>query len=503
MLDTVLLALALCVCLVRSSTVHYTARVANHFLQPDGFNRSGVLVNGQFPAPLISATKGDQLSVNVLNSLTNSTMELGTSVHWHGILQHRTAYADGVAFVTQCPIRPQKSFMYNFGLTNQAGTFWYHSHISLQYCDGLRGPLVIYDPDDPHRTLYDVDDESTIITIGDWYHLTAALTKLNRPPDTTVINGLGRYAGGPLVPLSIVNVQHGTRYRFRVLNIACFPFYTFSIDGHKLTVIGADGTSVRPVTVDSIDIHAGQRYSVVVHADQPVSNYWIRANPNLGTLGFENGTNSAILRYHGARPVDPDTTATTTNLLKEQDLRPLVPSSIGDKVDVALNLDIEEAGEFGNFTVNGVQYNPPPLPVLLQILSGKFSASDLLPEGSVYVLPRNKLVEISMPGQGQFPQHPVHLHGHSFEVIRSAGSSEVHLIDPPARDVVSLGAASDNVTIRFRTDNPGPWLLHCSHIDFHLQAGLAIVLAEAPEDQVTGPESQIIPPSWKQLCEET
>lgn len=40
----------------------------------------------------------------------------------------------------------------------QAGTFWYHSHFSNQYCDGLRGPLVIYDPEDPYADLYDVDD---------------------------------------------------------------------------------------------------------------------------------------------------------------------------------------------------------------------------------------------------------------------------------------------------------------------------------------------------------
>jgi iron transport multicopper oxidase len=38
------------------------------------------------------------------------------------------------------------------------GTFWYHSHFQNQYCDGLRGALVVYDPDDPHSSLYDVDD---------------------------------------------------------------------------------------------------------------------------------------------------------------------------------------------------------------------------------------------------------------------------------------------------------------------------------------------------------
>jgi Multicopper oxidase len=47
----------------------------------------------------------------------------------------------------------------------QAGTFWYHSHISTQYCDGLRGPLVVYDPQDPHADLYDIDDGQHFLLI--------------------------------------------------------------------------------------------------------------------------------------------------------------------------------------------------------------------------------------------------------------------------------------------------------------------------------------------------
>ena len=37
-----------------------------------------------------------------------------------------------------------------------------------QYCDGLRGAMVVYDPNDPHRNLYDVDNEATVITLADW-----------------------------------------------------------------------------------------------------------------------------------------------------------------------------------------------------------------------------------------------------------------------------------------------------------------------------------------------
>lgn len=41
---------------------------------------------------------------------------------------------------------------------------------------------------------------------------------------------------------------------------------------------------------------------------------------------------------------------------------------------------------------------PPSVPVLLQILSGAKAAQDLLPSGSVYTLPPNKVIEISIPG---------------------------------------------------------------------------------------------------------
>lgn len=53
--------------------------------------------------------------------------------------------------------------MYNFSTGHQVGTFWYHSHYGAQYCDGLRGPLIIYDPDDPYRLSYDVDDGMSLL----------------------------------------------------------------------------------------------------------------------------------------------------------------------------------------------------------------------------------------------------------------------------------------------------------------------------------------------------
>ncbi|KAJ7259961.1 multicopper oxidase-domain-containing protein, partial [Mycena haematopus] len=86
---------------------------------------------------------------------------------------------------------------------------------------------------------------------------------------------------------------------------------------------------------------------------------------------------------------------------------------------------------------------------------------------------------VSIPGGSIGAPHPFHLHGHNFHVVRSAGNSTYNYDNPVViRDVVSTGpATTDNVTIRFATNNAGPWFLHC-HIDFHLELGLAIVFAE-------------------------
>ena len=112
--------------------------------------------------------------------------------------------------------------------------------------------------------------------------------------------------------------------------------------------------------------------------------------------------------------------------------------------------------------VNDVVYESQSVPVLLQILNGA-SAADLLPNGAVYSLPGNSSIEISFSSgfpviQSLFSylymlsllyclQHPMHLHGHTFDVVRVAGSSDYNYVNPVRRDVVNIGTASDNVSM--------------------------------------------------------
>ncbi|KAJ7255777.1 Cupredoxin, partial [Mycena rebaudengoi] len=129
-------------------------------ISPDGFSRSSIVINGKFPAPLIKGNKGDRFLLNVIDRLTDASMLRAASIY---ILCHSylffliySHFADSMWNV-ECPIVPDHPFLYDFSTPNQMGTFWYHSHfgyLALQYCDGLRGPLVIYDRNDPLAYLY-------------------------------------------------------------------------------------------------------------------------------------------------------------------------------------------------------------------------------------------------------------------------------------------------------------------------------------------------------------
>ncbi|KAF7341772.1 Multicopper oxidase [Mycena sanguinolenta] len=474
--STILTLLPLFIANAYAADVFYTINVTNAVVAPDGTPRSSIIA-GQFGGVPLVANKGDTLHINVTNSLFDPTMRRSTSIHWHGLFQDRTASEDGPSFVNQCPIGP--------------GHFY-------------------HDPDDPQKNLWDVDDASTIITLADWYHAPAeqlmAQFKLDghEPvPGSGLINGVGRFKGGPQVTWAVVNVQQGKRYRFRVINMAAFAAFTFSIDGHTFDVIETDGIATAPLTVSSFEIYVAQRYSFVLNANQPVNNYWINAPMTVqGSSAILDKQNvKAILRYAGAPNSDPTTSGAGSSSaapLQEFQLQTLInPGAPGGSApaDRTIDLDFDAAGN-GLWEINGVSYVPPDLPTLLKIINGATTPSDFNVTENTFVLERNQVVELRIHGADHGITHPFHLHGHAFDVVQSA-SGPTNYVNPPRRDVI--GVDQGGVIIRFRTDNPGPWFLHC-HIDWHLEAGLAVVFAEAPADQRAGPQSQIIPAAWNNLC---
>lgn len=140
-------------------------------------------------AILICQSIGSQIiEVTVENKLQYN----GTSIHWHGIRQLKSFEMDGVNAVTQCAIAPGDSFTYRFN-TTQYGTSWYHSHYSLQYGDGVLGPLTIHGP-----SASEYDEVRDPILMTDWNHRSGFMDfhqELTGPPptmDSILLNGKGR-----------------------------------------------------------------------------------------------------------------------------------------------------------------------------------------------------------------------------------------------------------------------------------------------------------------------
>lgn len=72
----------------------YNWVVSRQVLAPDGYEKLGLFVNGEYPGPMIEANWGDTIQVTVTNNITDD--EEGTSIHWHGFRQVETPWSDGV-----------------------------------------------------------------------------------------------------------------------------------------------------------------------------------------------------------------------------------------------------------------------------------------------------------------------------------------------------------------------------------------------------------------------
>nr|TKR91711.1 hypothetical protein D5086_0000221560 [Populus alba] len=121
-----------------------------------------VTVNGQFPGPTLVAREDDTVLVKVVNHV-----KYNVSIHWHGVRQLRTGWADGPAYITQCPIQPGQSFVYNFTVTGQRGTLLWHAHI-LWLRATVHGAIVIL----PKRGVpypFPTPRREKVIILGEWW----------------------------------------------------------------------------------------------------------------------------------------------------------------------------------------------------------------------------------------------------------------------------------------------------------------------------------------------
>ncbi|KAF2217437.1 carbohydrate-binding module family 20 protein [Cercospora zeae-maydis SCOH1-5] len=498
-------------------TVSYDFTITNTTMSPDGFERLVYAINGQYPGPTIYANWGDTIHVTVHNELEHN----GTSIHWHGLRMWHKNAQDGVPGVTECPIVPGGSKTYTFTAT-QYGTSWYHSHFSNQYGDGILGPIVVYGP-----ATADYDEDLGPLPITDWYYPTVGTTSflarhrnaLAPTADNGLINGtMTSNSGGSYARTML---RAGRRHRLRLINTAVDGHFMFSLDGHTMTVISADFVPLIPYNATSVFLGIGQRYDVIITADQAPGSYWFRADSQ-DTAGcgsnFNNGNIRSIFSYEGHENETPISTAHpySQRCTDETQLVPYWNSFVPvndipefETLATAINQSTDATGLMTIFW----QVNGTPL----RVDWSQPSLGDIENDPSFTAWPDRANV-ISLPNANRWTYwviteapgspftvdipHPIHLHGHDFYVL-GAGERAwtdddrqgLNYENPMRRDSAML-PTNGWLAIAFETNNPGAWLMHC-HIAWHADDGFAVQFIESQREML---DINPLPANFNQEC---
>lgn len=259
-------------------------------------------INRQLPGPPIEVCQNDVIIVDVVNEIEGSS----STIHWHGYAQEKSPFMDGVPYITQCPIHFGSTFRYEFK-ASQSGTFFYHSHAGHQKANGVQGALIVRKKE--NQKIFDYDLAEHVIVLSDWMD---QLTEDSFPgvknettfPQSILINGRGRYVDKVTnetinSPLSVYHVDEGKIYRFRLIGASSnvCPLQ-LQIESHNFTVIAADSIDVKPFTADKIFLTAGERYDLVINANQKKKeSFWIRVSAADPCVEGEV-EEFAVLKYH-------------------------------------------------------------------------------------------------------------------------------------------------------------------------------------------------------------
>lgn len=276
---------------------HFDLQLARSPVNVTGRTVPAFTVNGLLPGPVLRWREGDSVQIRVRNHLDEAS-----SIHWHGLLL--PANMDGVPGMSFDGIAPGEDYLYRFKL-RQSGTYWYHSHSSLQEQAGLLGPIII-DPIGPDPLACERD---YVVLLSDWTDLAPKrlFARMKKRSDydnlhqRTLVDFLrdarrdglratvdDRLAWGAMrmSPTDLADVNGNTytylanghtaaqnwtalfapgeQVRLRFINGAAMTFFDVRIPGLSLTVVAADGQPVEPVTIEEFRIAPAETYDVIV-----------------------------------------------------------------------------------------------------------------------------------------------------------------------------------------------------------------------------------------------
>lgn len=437
-----------------ASATHDVALEANtrsvKLLGPDGAE-SALWIYGDELFPILRVKRGDRFRATLKNSLGEHT-----SIHWHGVRVPNAM--DGVQYVTQKPVGPGESFVYDFTLPD-TGTFFFHPHCNEtgQVGRGLVGMLIVEgDESAPF-------DDEVVVIAKDW--------RLN--PDGSFLpfsTDSGAARAGTFGTVRTVNsVERFTRkvpasadIRLRLLNLDSTRMMDVGIEGAEARIIAIDGNPVEAIPLDSWRMGAASRLDLVLRT--PRAGGEVRLRDYFPAEIFD----LAVLEAEGAdrRPGPFDPAPLYAPRVPEPDLGAAeaqayvfgaASDAIADFIDgldpsdplskVILDDLCTASRTFWainkrSWPNDGHRNLPPPLARLETGKSYRFTLQNATPH-----------------------PHPIHLHGHSFKVLSSSKRKlPVHYAD------TVLVLPKERIEIAF-VAAPGKWMFHC-HILEHLETGM-------------------------------
>ncbi|OBH99050.1 multicopper oxidase family protein [Mycobacterium sp. E2733] len=451
------------------------------------------------PGSPIRARIGDELVVTVSNRLDRPT-----SLHWHGIALRNDM--DGAAPATP-NIPAGQDFTYRFSVPN-SGTYWAHPHTGLDADMGLYLPVIV---DDPTEGNFDAE---WIVVLDDWtdgvgkspQQLYTELTSPNKPappstPETTPATSttatttaetsttsatnettttsstsetsttstspttpsspttptagavgrsdlLGGDAGDIAYPYYLVNgripaapmtfsAKPGQRIRIRFINSGSDTTFRVALGGHSMTVTHTDGYPVVPVQVDALLIGMAERYDVIVTAADGVFPLVALAEGKNAVARALLSTGSGSASDPGFQPPELNRRVGTVEMFTAT-----TPVNLG-RPQPGLDLPVVLGGNMAqyNWTINGKPYSATEP---LHVREGERPTITFDNTTMMY--------------------HPIHLHGHTFQLIKADGS-------PGARKDTLMVLPKQKLAAVLVADNPGMWMLHC-HNTYHQEAGM-------------------------------
>lgn len=393
--------------------------------------------------------RGQEFTAELRNGLKEHT-----TVHWHGV---RVPHAmDGVPYMTQDPVQPGQSFTYRFAPPDP-GTFFFHPHCNTVEAlgRGLAGVLIVEDPREDG--LFDID---RTLVLNDWRvkpdgSFDAFLTDAGAGRAGTF--GKVRAVNGG--PAPVIAVPPGGRVRLRVLNIDATRIPVLGTSGAPVAVVATDGNACDPFPANDWRLGPAMRVDLAFTAPAEgqavtIEDVW-GAKPVLLARVESRG---AVQKRDGkASPLKlPVADLPNPQMKGAQRLEVALATGHADPAmeawakETGLSLDSLCLSQKIFWSINkqawpGVSHDKK-VPPLFELKSGRTYIAEMFNATPHW--------------------HPMHLHGHTFRVLRASKTK----YRPFWADTVLVGP-DERVEIAFVAGEPGDWMFHC-HIIEHQETGM-------------------------------